>query len=166
MVTWGLPGSGFRMMMTDPVQDYVIDTGLWHSWDMFSPDPLSVNFSVEAEIIHKNGLSERWEFPRMEKLGMWDRFQMERYRKWRERVRQDAYSGIWNDTCAYIAREHNTDPNNPPVRVILTRRWLPIPPPRTLPGKRKLEDFQPIPDHYDLKFSYRFKTFEVQPTDL
>jgi hypothetical protein len=163
---WGMPGSGFRYLMTRPIEKYVINSGLWHSWDMFSPDPLSINFSVDAEVIHKNGRSETWVFPRMEQLSMWDRFQKERYRKWRERVRQDAYGAIWDDTCRFIARKTNTEAGNPPIRVILTRRWSSIPPPRVSLGKRHPDDFQPIPSHYDMPFSYSFKTYAVQPSDL
>ena len=132
---------------------------------MFSPDPLSVNFRVSAEVVFRDGSTKSWEFPRMEKLGLGERFQKERYRKWRERVRQDVYAGIWDDTCRYIARLFR-NPANPPVRVILIRYWQPIPPPRITAGKRKPDDFQPVPDHYDLNFNYRFKFYDVKPGDL
>src|SRR5262245_33332305 len=82
MAIWGLPGSTFRYFFSQPIEKYVIETGLWHSWDMFSPDPLAINFNVKAEILYQNGLFRIWTFPRMEKLGYWARFQKERYRKW------------------------------------------------------------------------------------
>src|SRR3954465_5465996 len=98
MATWGLPTSPFRTRLVQKIEDYVIYSGLWHSWDMFSPDPLSLNFRIQAQIIYQNGSTKMWDFPQMEKLGLWERFQKERYRKWAERVRQDAYAGIWDDT--------------------------------------------------------------------
>src|SRR5688500_7817349 len=80
MFFWGMPGSRFRAYMTDPVNEYVIKTGLWHSWDMFSPDPLSHIHRVHAQIHYRDGSMDFWEFPRMEKLGYLERAQKERWR--------------------------------------------------------------------------------------
>src|SRR3954470_14934396 len=70
MLVWGLPGSAFRSLLAKPVENYVIYWGLWHSWDMFSPDPLSLNFLVDAQITYQDGSTRIWEFPRMEKLSL------------------------------------------------------------------------------------------------
>jgi hypothetical protein len=94
----------------------------------------------------------------MDSLSLSRKFQMERYRKWRERVRQDAYSTIWEDVCRWIARNHN-NPANPPISVALTREWGQIPPPRA-------GDYQPIPKSYLLPFNYKFVTYVVKPEDL
>lgn len=165
MAVWGLPGSAFRNLLAKPVEKYVIYWGLWHSWDMFSPDPLALNFLVDAQITYQDGSTKIWEFPRMEKLSLARRFQKERYRKWRERVRQDSYAGVWDDTARFIARLNDT-PTNHPVQVVLIRKWDPIPPPTVTPGTYYPDDFQPIPDHYDLRYSYRFKFYDVRPEDL
>ncbi|HEV8542570.1 MAG TPA: hypothetical protein VGR78_09275 [Verrucomicrobiae bacterium] len=165
MAIWGLPGSGFRATLARPIEHYVIYWGLWHSWDMFSPDPLSLNFRVEAQIIYQDGSTRTWNFPQMDKLSLWDRFQKERYRKWAERVRQDIYAGIWDDTSRFIARLNDT-PTNHPTKVILIRNWEPIPPPVLIPGTANPQDFQPRPEHYEMRFNYRFKFYDVQPGDL
>jgi hypothetical protein len=127
---------------------------------MFSPDPLSLNFNVQAFITHADGTTEIWDFPRMDKMGLWEKFQKERYRKWRERVRQDAYREVWDETARYVARQHNTNPTNPPVKVVFMRIWSPIPPPK--PGMQ----YQPIPKEYELKFNYRFEVYDVKKEDL
>ena len=158
MAVWGLPGSKFRNTLVRPIEDYVIWPGIWHSWAMFSPDPLSINFNVEAEITFEDGTSTTWVFPRMEELGIWERFRKERFRKWRERVRQDSYRVLWEDTSRYIARLHN-NPTNPPVGVVLVREWAQIPPP--VKG-----DFQPIPEKYALTNQYRFSYYTVKKEDL
>ena len=154
----------FRSYMVEPVRDYVTQAGLWHSWDMFSPNPLSVNFNVEAHIDFGDGSKKVWTFPRMERLGMWERFQKERFRKWRERVRQDSYRNVWDDTCRFIARLHDS-PTNRPVRVSLVRQWAAIPPPKIERGKSLL-DYQPIPNDYELTLNFQFKQYIVQPEDL
>ncbi len=69
MAFWGMPPSGFRNFMLQPVQDYVIKSGLWHSWDMFSPDPFSMNVNLHAQVFFQDGSLKIWEFPRMDKLG-------------------------------------------------------------------------------------------------
>jgi hypothetical protein len=166
MFFWGMPPSGFRGYMTAPVQDYVIQTGLWQSWDMFSPDPLSVIFNLHAQIHYQNGAMDFWEFPRMEKLGYMERMQKERYRKWRERVRQDMFSIVWDDTARYVARLHN-NPTNPPKQIVLVREWDSIPPPQFKPGTFEMKSFQRMPKGYDyLKYSYRFRFYDVLPGDL
>jgi hypothetical protein len=165
MAVWGLPGSSFRFFMTKPLNDYVIETGLWHSWDMFSPDPLSLNFEVEAVIRYQNGAEKHWSFPRMEELGYWDRFQKERYRKWRERVRLDMYSMVWDDSARYVARINDT-PTNHPVHVTFVRHWAPIPPPVMLSGKSKFRGYQPMIGEPAYLFNYRFKFYDVKPGDL
>lgn len=166
IVFWGLPGSRFRAYMVQPVQNYVLKSGLWHSWDMFSPDPLAMNYRIHAQVFFQDGSLKIWEFPRMEKLGYFERYRKERYRKWRERVRQDSYSAIWDDTARYIARLHNSATNRP-VRVVLVRQWEGIPAPQFEPGKATYADHQPMPENFDeLKFSYRFNYYDVKPQDL
>ncbi len=166
MAVWGLPGSTFRYFLAKPVEDYVIFTGLWHSWDMFSPDPLAINFNLKAEITYQNGVVRTWTFPRMEKLGYWDRFQKERFRKWRERVRMDMYSVIWDDTARYVARINDT-PTNHPVQVSLIREWQPIPMPANEGGKTKIRDYQPMlsPDPA-FQFNYHFHFYNLRRGDL
>jgi hypothetical protein len=166
MAFWGLPGSNFRAFMVDPVRPYVLKTGLWHSWDMFSPDPISVINRVHAQIHYRDGSLDFWEIPRLEKLGYWERYQKERYRKWRERLRQDAYSVTWDDAARYIARLHN-NPTNPPRQIVLVREWDAIPPPRFEPGTFNMKDYQKMPKDYDyLKYSFRFKFYDILPGDL
>ncbi len=160
MAFWGLPPSRFRSYMVAPIARYVLHSGLWHSWDMFSPDPQSMNFNLYAEVYFQDGSVKLWEFPRMEKLGYWERYQKERFRKWRDRVRQDIYSSVWNDTARYIARLHNTGPNKP-VRVVMVRQWEPVPPPDAD------ESYQPIPlTFHELSNSFRFSSYNVAPGDL
>jgi hypothetical protein len=163
MALWGMPGSTFRYWLSVPISDYVLYTGLWHSWDMFSPDPLAVNFTLDAEILYQSGLTRIWTFPRMEKLGYFERFQKERYRKWRERVRLDVFSMIWDDTARYIARL-NDMPANHPVRVTLVRRWQPIPIPIVREGSP--QEYQPMIAEPAFAFNYHFKAYDVKPGDL
>lgn len=155
---WGMPASGFRNLIARPFEKYILKFGFWHVWDMFAPIPLKMNFDLDAKLEFRDGSVRLWQFPRMEELGMVERFRKERFRKWRERVRLDDYSVVWPDTCRYIARMHN-NPTNPPTRISITRHWAPIP----LPVKG---DYQPIPKSYPMPSSYTFTVYDVQPEDL
>lgn len=172
IVGWGLPSSRFRDALVGWVQPYVIFTGIWHSWDMFSPDPLIVNFNLYAEVVLADGQTNHWEFPRMEKLSLVERFQKERHRKWRERIRQDAYNMAWRDTARYIARESLQD-GAPPKRVVLVREWDTITAPLDVSGQIStpkssipLRDYQPMPPNYPVTQSYRFHTYYPKPEDF
>lgn len=170
MAVWGLPGSAWRTMFSRPIERYVIPAGLWHSWDMFSPDPLAINFHLDAYVTFQDGSMKVWDFPRMERLGLWERFQMERFRKWRERVRQDSFQMVWDDTARYIARQHGQEQaggTNPPVQVMLARHWSAIPRPVVASGEKEPIDYQRmIEAPVEFERSYRFKMYTVQPQDL
>jgi hypothetical protein len=165
IAAWGLPESQLRAVLVSPIENYVNFWGLWHSWDMFAPAPLSLNFRIEAIIQYQDGSTRTWNFPEMAKLSLWERYQKERYRKWAERVRLDSSSAIWDDTCRFVARLNDT-PTNHPTRVILIRHWEQIPPPAVVPGTVIPEDYQSRPDDYAMPFNYRFKSYDVRPADL
>jgi hypothetical protein len=156
---WSLPASEFRNWAAHPFENYILRMGLWHVWDMFAPMPLTINFRCEAEIVYEDGSTRLWDFPRMEKLGIFRRIPAERYRKWAERVRLDSYSVVWDDTARFIARLNNIKPGNPPVIVTMSRIWGAIPPPSQ-------GDYQPIPAEYILTNRYTFHMYSVQLEDL
>jgi hypothetical protein len=100
---------------------------------MFSPNPMSINAYLEAEMVMADGTHKTWVFPRMDRMGLFDKFRYERYRKWAiDRVRLDAYSGIWPETARYIARLYYDDPAGPPKEISLVRHWRTIKPPTQL----------------------------------
>ncbi len=136
---------------------YILLTGLWQSWDMFSPNPLSLNCDVEADVTMRDGRTAAWIFPRMNELGLAQRYQMERWRKWREHVRCDDYRSIWADTARSVARRFN-DATNPPVKVTLTRYWMELPPAQS--------PMTPVCAYYPRTNHYQFYDYVVQPGDL
>ena len=159
---WSLPPFLLRNKINNFFQPYMIFSGLWQGWDMFSPNPQRINFHLNAEITYQDGTKKDWLFPEMQSLGYFRRYQKERYRKWRERVRQDDYSKIWPDTARWIARQ-NYDPKNippnPPKTIVLSRHWSDIPPPTQAL-------YQPLPKAYEHTNHYNFFTYQVLPEDL
>ena len=155
---WTLPSGPLRNHLVRYVEPTLLATGLWQNWEMFSPSPQIINFHLDADVIFKDGHHKVWTFPRMEEMGILRRYQKERYRKWRERIRQDNYASVWPDTGRFIARL-NYDPSNPPVQVLLWRHWADIPPP-------KEASYQPIPSHYVHGNHFNFFTYNIVSGDL
>ncbi len=112
------------------IRPYMLWTGLFQAWNMFAPDPLRLNSYLEAEVRLANGEIRIWREPRMEKLGLVDKYFKERYRKYmNEHLRMDDQSTLWPDAARYIARLYDTDKANPPMGVRLVRYWQDILPP-------------------------------------
>lgn len=156
---WGMPSGAFRAQITALYATYFYKGGLWHSWNMFAPKPLSTNIDVQATVKYSDGSKATWIAPRMEELQGFDRLGKERFRKWRERIKSDAHSIIWDDAARWIAREMNTKPGNPPVEVKMTRYWKDVPKPRA-------RDFQPLPVVYAKTNSSTYATVAIRPMDL
>lgn len=138
------------------IRPYMLWTGLFQAWNMFSPDPMRLNGYIEAEVRLANGEIRVWHEPRMEQLGIWDKYFKERYRKYmNEHLRMDNEAQLWPDAARRIARLYDTDKANPPMSVRLIRYWSEIQPPGPH-GQYQTSDLR----HY-VYFKY-----DVAPEDL
>lgn len=109
------------------IRPYFLWSGLFQSWDMFSPRPWAINSYVEATVIYKDGSRKTWAFPRMEQLSITQRFLQERTRKFTEALQRDENDVLWADVARRIARLNSTA-SNPVKTVILIQKWSPIVP--------------------------------------
>jgi hypothetical protein len=130
IVSWCVPiDSPLISACRNVVRPYLVWSGLFQKWDMFAPDPSKLNCYVGAQIVRRDGQSELWMFPRMENLGVVDKYFKERYRRFaNDSIRRDLNAPAWPDTARYIARLNNSEAN-PPVAVNLVRYWSEVPPP-------------------------------------
>jgi hypothetical protein len=127
IVSWSVPyDCGAKRFFDGLFGPYLCCTGLWQGWDMFAPDPIQNRFRMDAVVTRRDGTSVVWKFPDLEKLGVFERYQKERYRKWgHDNVRIDSKRGLWEPTARYIARQVGGR-HNPPVRVEMRRIWTPV----------------------------------------
>lgn len=132
---------------------YLVWSGLFQSWDMFSPSPKTINSFVDAVIVYQDGSSKVWSFPRMEQLSLTDRYLKERYRKFVEVVKEDTMAPLWPDVARFLARRNNA-PGDPVKTVQLVRHWSDI---VALPGG----SFGSTPWR-----AYPFFLYTVKPGDL
>ena len=93
---------------TSPVKYYLIPTGFWQYWDMFAPNPANIDFYCDAEVTYADGSHRTYTYPRMYKLGIIQKYGMERFRKYYERARDDSYQyGLAGFCPANRAVEHD-----------------------------------------------------------
>jgi hypothetical protein len=134
-----------------PISSYLFVTGAWQYWDMFSPNPSSKDLWLDAIVVYKDGSEKVYQYPRMARLSIPEKFVKERYRKFYERVDLVDNTFLWSvvaQRIAYLA----DDPRNPPTIVKLRRHWMFISP----PGK-------PQPEEYS---SYVYYWHAVDPKKL
>jgi hypothetical protein len=104
------------------VRPYFLWSGLFQSWDMFSPTPKLANSYMEAIVLYQDGETRIWAFPRMEQLSIPNRYAKERYRKFVEVLEDDKSAAFWPDAARFIAKKNNN--RAVPVKtVLLVRYW-------------------------------------------
>jgi hypothetical protein len=120
---WALPFTNpLLTLCRDFVRPYLRWSGLFQSWDMFSPLPKSFNTYVDALVLYEDGETRNWAFPRMELLNLKDRYFQERYRKFVDILGEDKNAALWPDAVRFIARANNNRPV-PVKMVFLVRHW-------------------------------------------
>ncbi len=120
---WCLPlDSPLILLCKEKVRPYFLWSGLFQSWDMFSPSPKAANTYVDATVIYKDGTRTTWAFPRMEQLSLTERYFKERYRKFSETLTLNENDPMLADIARRVARLNST-PAHPVKTVILIYHW-------------------------------------------
>lgn len=114
-----------RYLKRSPTELYLLSTGMWQSWDMFSPNPASSDIYCDANVYFANGNMATYQYPRMYVLPLVTKYIKERYRKFFEHANTDSY--LFEPFAKRIAYLYSKDPNNPVVKVVVKRHWYDIP---------------------------------------
>ncbi|HEY3988879.1 MAG TPA: hypothetical protein VGM02_06240 [Acidobacteriaceae bacterium] len=100
------------------IRPYMLWSGLYQSWDMFAPNPKSIDSYIKAVVFTQDRHLKVWTFPRMEELSFGERYQKERYRKFAEMLPDQKNELLWPGVAAHVARLFN-NPIDPPDKVVL-----------------------------------------------
>jgi hypothetical protein len=92
------------------VWPYVLWTGLFQRWDMFAPDPPTINSYIKTVVISQDRHMRVWSFPRMEELSVAERFRKERYRKFSDVLPQPQMARLWPDVARRVAGQFDHQP--------------------------------------------------------
>jgi hypothetical protein len=150
---WLCPDTPTRKRFLEPVRTFWLYWGLDQNWSLFSPVIRDINFHTTATITFEDGTRMIWEPPRMERLSTFDRFRMEKFRKWDvDCLPGPNYKEFWPDFARFLGCRYY-DAENKPVLLSLHIYWTDIPAPQA-----KLESRDPPREHtkFATVFTYRY----------
>lgn len=111
------------------IDGYIQRLGLWQAWDMFAPDPASVDYWMDAEAVFKDGSTMIYAYPRIKNLPIPLKMVKERYRKFLERTHIESSSRYWPRIAQRLALEIFRQTDKVPRLVRLRRHFRFILPP-------------------------------------
>lgn len=133
--------------------------GWVQNWSLFAPDVREVNYHCTAAIDFADGTTRYYEFPRMQKLGLWHKFRSEKMRKlFGDYMPWPGGEPFLKDIARYLAAA-NSDPKNPPQMVTIMTNWHGIP----KPDAPKWIYRDQLPEHTDKSITF---VYPVTPQDL
>jgi hypothetical protein len=115
--------------MLDPLIDAL---GLWQGqWELFAPDPDSINVRVVAVVEFEDGETAQWRSPEWQEMSVAAKFRHFRMAEYVDGIRKDPNRGAWPALANWVARQvnHPQGRDSDRVRVELWRHWVVIPPP-------------------------------------
>lgn len=127
-----------KYLRVSPIQQYMLSTGLWQSWDMFAPNPTNADVWCDALVEHKDGRVGVFQYPRVYLESYPWKYVKERYRKYYERAHLDDFAFMREPFAKRVALLSQDDPNDPVVKITLRRHYVQIP--RALPFRTYLSD--------------------------
>ncbi len=118
---WTIPTDyPFMVGVRGLVGPYMQWAGLAQSWDTFAPNPKAVNSYIKAVVITQHSHMRVFAFPRMEQLGLGERYGKERYRKFAENLVVPGNAMVLPDIARHVARLYK-NPADPPDKVVLVQ---------------------------------------------
>jgi hypothetical protein len=121
ILCWTIPTNyPFMVGVRGLVGPYMQWAGLAQSWDTFAPNPKAVNSYIKAVVITQHSHMRVFAFPRMEQLGLGERYGKERYRKFAENLVVAGNAAIVPDIARHVARMYK-NPTDPPDKVVLVQ---------------------------------------------
>lgn len=133
IISWGLPGGSLPLQaeLNSKTINGLHVLGLWQGWDMFAPNPFSLNARVRARFSTAAGETYDWVFPAPGPKWGLERWRRERFRKWAvDHVRIDNEKHLWDGALAFAQANLEAETKLKFVRGELHRDWKEIQSPR------------------------------------
>ncbi len=151
---WLLPEwTPYKNSITTYTWPVMLTTGWVQYWSLFCPEVRDCNYHLTALIEFADGTVKCYEFPRMEKMDLWTKFQREKMRKlFGDNIAWPNFAQFRPSVCRYLARANN-DTTNPPIKVTMIRNIVNTPPPD--PKRWVYRDNLPQHINKEILFSYK-----------
>jgi hypothetical protein len=125
-----IPGVRTAQRWVDPLADV---TGVQQSnWQLFAPEPDSMNTWVEAVVTYSDGSTRTIASPDWQRRTLLEKFVQGRWPKILDYVRRDDWKGLWEPYALWVARTAPPPDGARPVEVKLIRHWWNVPAPSQL----------------------------------
>ncbi len=124
------PEGSFWKNLIKPARGFILWSGLWHSWNVFLPNPPRVELTISARVWFKDDSFVLWHPPHLGRMSIFRAFLGMRGRKFRRNLcmaRNRAYRGPF---ARQIAQQYRRQGRHP-VRVDLLQNVRRVPPPET-----------------------------------
>jgi hypothetical protein len=155
-ITEGTLYLNWKYLKGSPLMYYPGAIGFWQYWDMFSPNPASIDLYLEADVEYRDGTVRRVKFPRIYTMPIPEKYVKERYRKYFENIQQSSNAYALPAGAQRLAFENFENSQNPPVKVTLYRFIDAVEPPGK-PQVSKYESDVLFEYQVDLGYLYRDK---------
>jgi hypothetical protein len=130
-----------------PVRDLA---GLDGRWNVFAPAPRAAVIALEARLEYGDGRVRVWRPPAPARLV--GSYRYAHWQKYMEQASSDAFRRLWRPLAVWLAGTQQVD-GEPPVTVVLVRRWRDLAPPDEGGGTGPWQEFA-------------YFTYQVDPRDL
>jgi hypothetical protein len=103
---WVLPACPIRDRVAPTLQYYMVPSGLWQFWSMFAPDPQHDVITLEAEVIDRRGLRNRFAFTRVGDYNAWAGIPKFRHAKFAANIsiKDEDFEHLRRFTARYVVR--------------------------------------------------------------
>ncbi|MEM9410039.1 MAG: hypothetical protein AAGA30_02930 [Planctomycetota bacterium] len=98
---WNLPDDSSSKVFIKQFRKLIVWAGLWHSWSMFAPNPVSVERRFTLEVFEKSGQKHDIDLPTLRNLNAWQGFKRVRERKFQMNLASKKFSSFRIAICHY-----------------------------------------------------------------
>ncbi len=154
---WLLPDSVFKEKATLLIGPVLSSLCLEQRWTMFAPEVRNTNVNCTALVSFEDGSSKYYECPRMDLMGVYERFCRQKLNKtFLDGWERPNYRGFHPYLARFVAR-CNINPQNQPKMISLIMNW------GAIPGIDHWVSRKEVPDNTQRDTYFVYK---VQPEDL
>jgi hypothetical protein len=105
IVCWMFPNHPIEHELTTIFRPYIGFLAMHQDYSVFAPNPRTVNVHLEAMVTYIDGTSRIWQFPRVERMNLWQKMFKERYRKFgADNLAWTTNIKLLQDLARYVAR--------------------------------------------------------------
>lgn len=101
---WNLPDDSPGKWLISPLARLVSWLGLWHSWNMFAPNPIKSSRRIAVQVKYADGSQYEWRPPGTLPESYWPAFLHARFRKFAENVRSGKIKSLRSSFAEYGLR--------------------------------------------------------------